>query len=370
MLGTMKLLQRVHHVGTRRRLARSTIERYQDWIRKFLAFCRTDGRWIHPRDLGAPDVERFLTHLAVNRRLSASAQNQVVCAIVFLYNHVLADELPPDHLGRFQAERARRRARIPTVLSPAEVQRLINAMPVGSMRRLMVQLLYGTGIRIMECCTLRIRDLDFDRHQIIIRGGKGDKDRIVMLPRSCTRALADQARRARDLHARDLLRGGGFVPVPDALALKCPYAQRDWRWQFLFPSATLRRDPSGRARRWHADPGALDRSIRHAARLAQLTKRVTAHTLRHSFATHLLEQGWDVRQLQTLLGHASLATTMIYTHLTQTPALAVRSPLDHLLPSHPEPSPPMLARAHIPGSDSFLVEETRHEDRCHYASAY
>ena len=198
------------------------------------------------------------------------------------------------------------------------------------MRRLMVELLYGAGLRLMECCTLRVRDLDFDRRQIVIRGGKGDKDRIVMLPMRSIAALAEQVRRVRYQHECDLSRGGGCVPLPDPLSNKVPYAKADWRWQYLFPSRTLRRDAQARGVRWHTDPSRLDWAIRDAARAAKLPKRVTAHTFRHSFATHLLEQGWDVRQVQTLLGHSKLETTMIYTHIMNRPAMAVASPLDRL----------------------------------------
>jgi integron integrase len=327
----MKLLDRVRNVGMRRRLAKSTIACYRSWIAEFLRFSRDGGSWRQPGDLGPADVERFLTHLARDRRVSASTQNQAVCAIVFLYKQVVVDELGNDHLGRFEAERARRRSRVPTVLSPAEVQRVLDALPPRSMRRIMVELLYGAGLRLTECCTLRVRDLDFDRRQIIVRGAKGDKDRIVMLPASSVAGLAGQVRSIRHQHACDVRRGGGYVPVPDPLAHKCPYAQQDWRWQFVFPSAVLRRDVHGRGSRWHADPSHLDRAIREATRRAGLAKRVTAHTFRHSFATHLLEQGWDVRQVQTLLGHASLETTMIYTHVMNTPAIAVTSPLDRLV---------------------------------------
>jgi integrase len=184
--------------------------------------------------------------------------------------------------------------------------------------------------RAMECCTLRLRDLDFERGQIIVRGGKGDKDRIVMMPRAACAALVEQCRRVRQRHARDVRIDGGHVPLPDSLKHKAPYAEQDWRWQFLFPSVTLRRDEAGRGFRWHADPSSLDRTIRAATRLAEVPKRVTCHTFRHSFATHVLEGGYDVRQLQTLLGHASLKTTMIYTHVMQRPSVSVRSPLDQL----------------------------------------
>jgi integron integrase len=326
----MKLLQRMRDVGLRRRLSDSTIDCYQSWVRQFLYFCRDGDEWRRPHELGAREVESFLTHLAARKRVSASTQNQALCAIVFLYKHVLAGEVPEEHLGRFEAERARRPSRVPTVLSTDEVARILHAIDPGSMRRLMVELLYGAGLRLMECCTLRIRDIDFDRRQIIVRGGKGDRDRIVMLPTHCIGALAAQARRVHEIHRRDSARRGGYVPLPPTLAHKVPYSARDDRWQFVFPSVILRRDREGRGCRWHTDASALDREIRDAARRAGISKRVTAHTFRHSFATHLLEQGWDIRQVQSLLGHAHLETTMIYTHVMNKPAIAVTSPLDRL----------------------------------------
>jgi integron integrase len=326
----MNLLARVRDVAMRRHLATSTIDCYQAWIGDFLRFCRVNGTWRHPRDLYARDVEAFLTHLARDRRLSASSQNQATCAVVFLYKHVLAEELGEDHLGRFQAERSRRPVRVPTVLSQSEARRVISAMNPGSTPRLIVELLYGTGMRVGECCALRLRDLDFDRGQIVVRGGKGNKDRSVMMPTVLRERLADQARHARALHGRDLRRGGGFVPVDDAVMHKIPYAPQDWRWQFLFPSVCLRRDENGRGLRWYANPVVVDRAIRRAAVEAGICKRVTAHTFRHSFATHVLEAGYDIRQVQTLLGHASLKTTQIYTHVMNKPAIAVTSPLDRL----------------------------------------
>ena len=377
----MKLLDRVEAVGKRRRLSPLTIECYQRWIKAFLRYCAEPGehggpaspatgecgsgaddlaagllldeaeaeplssaaaaassavvatgggrRWRHPRELGAAQVGAFLTHLAVDRRLSASSQNQATNAIVFLYKQVLADELPADHLGRFVAERSKRPARVPTVLSQNEVVQVIEQMPQGP-RRLMVQTLYGTGLRVMELCTLRLRDLDFDRGQILVRGGKGDKDRTVMMPASLRGPLAEQARAVRHRHQLDLAKGGGFVPLPDPLENKAPHAEADWRWQFVFPGASMRRDEAGRGVRWHADPGVLDRFIRRATVAAGVGKRVTCHTFRHSFATHLLEAGYDVRQVQTLLGHAALKTTMLYTHVMNKPAVMVISPLDRL----------------------------------------
>jgi site-specific recombinase XerD len=223
---------------------------------------------------------------------------------------------------------------VPTVLSVDEVHQLIGAMDPQSMHQVMVQLLYGTGIRLNECCTLRLRDLDFGRQQIVVRAGKGDKDRIVMMPVSLRDALGGQVGIVRHRHERDVKRAAGYVPLPDSLAHKCPYAQRDWRWQFLFPSCVLRRDESGRGFRWHTDPSKLDQAIKQAAFRASLSKRVSAHTLRHSFATHLLESGYDARQVHTLLGHANLATTLIYTHVMNKPGISVCSPLDKLGAGH------------------------------------
>jgi integrase len=198
------------------------------------------------------------------------------------------------------------------------------------MRQLMARVMYGAGLRVMEVCTLRVRDLDFDRGQIVVRGGKGGKDRVVMLPAAVRGDLAEQVRRVRHRYERDVARGGGYAPVPDAVAHKVPKAGAEFGWQFVFPSVVMRRDAAGRGVRWHCDPGVVDRAVRRAAREAGLAKRVTCHTFRHSFATHLLEAGYHVRQVQELLGHASLKTTMVYTHVTSRPAVAVRSPLDEV----------------------------------------
>ena len=333
----MKLLQRVADAGARPHLASNTIDCYSRWIREFLAFHRDGERWVHPRELGAKSVERFLTHLARKRRLSASTQNQATNAIVFLYKQVLAEELPGDHLGKFVAERSKRPVRTPTVLSVDEAMRVIDSAADESMHRLMMRLLYGTGMRVAECCTLRVRDLDFDRAQIIVRSGKGDKDRIVMMPVSLRGELAEQTRKVRTRHEADLKKGGGWVPLclseqgADELSHKVPYAETDWRWQFVFPSASLTRDEQGNGYRWHVHPGVLGRAVRDAAKRAGVSKRVSPHTFRHSFATHLLEAGYDIRQVQTLLGHERLATTMIYTHVMNRPSVAVVSPLDRLV---------------------------------------
>lgn len=328
----MRVLERFERVARMHRLARSTIACYRDWLVRFFVFHRQGDQWRHPRELAGPEVEAFLTYLATDRRLSASSQNQAVCAIVFLYKHVLINEVGPEHLGRFSAIRAARPQRVPTVLSVAEVSRLVEAIrqPVA---RLMAELAYGTGMRVSEVCHLRVRDVDFDRGQIVVRAGKGDKDRFVMLPEAARGRLAEQVRRVRSRHARDVAQGGGYVPVSEAESHKVPYAARDWRWQFVFPSVLLRRDDAGRGWRWHTDPAAFGRKVTSAARVAGIAKRVSPHTLRHSFATHLLESGYDVRQVQALLGHVSLGTTMIYTHVMARPHVAVTSPLDRIEPT-------------------------------------
>ena len=312
-------------------MADATVDAYGGWAERYLRFCKErHGQWRTPQDLHTEDVEAFLNHLVVDRRLSASSQNQALCALVFLYGRVLEDAIPQNHLGKFALLRSRRVRRVPTVLSAVEVGRVLATMPERGNYRLMAELLYGTGMRVSECCTLRVRDIDFGRAQIIVREGKGDKDRIVMLPATLQEPLGEQLQRVEPRWRADVRRGGGFAPVPDPLAHKRPTAGREWPLQFVFPSSVMRRDEQGRGRRWQADTSALDRHVRRAAALAGIPKRITCHTFRHSFATHLLEAGYDIRQVQTLLGHASLKTTMIYTHLMNKPALAVTSPLDRL----------------------------------------
>jgi integron integrase len=327
----MKLLDQLRVVANRRRLAPNTIDVYSQWVRRFLLFsAKCCGQWKHPAQLGTAEVEAFLNDLVLNRRLSASAQNQALCALVFLYTHVLADVIPQDHLGKFLLQRSRRPKRIPTVLSAEEVRRVIEAIDPTRISRLMVELMYGTGMRVGEVCTLRVRDIDFGRAQVIIRAAKGDKDRIVMMPAMLTRRLRTRVDAVEARWRKDVAQGGGYTPVPDALLHKRPRAGHELPWQFVFPSTVLRRDECGRGVRWHTDPSALDRVVYAAAVRAGIGKRVTCHAFRHSFATHVLEAGYDVRQLQTLLGHASLKTTMIYTHVMNKPAVAVTSPLDRL----------------------------------------
>ena len=326
----MRVMERFLRAAKLHHLAPSTVRCYQDWLRQYLCFHRhADGNWRHPRDLAGPELEAFLTHLAADRRLAASSQNQALCAVAFLYKHVLAEELGPEHLGKFQALRSTRPVRVPTVLSVPEVARVVACVRPG-LARLLAELLYGTGMRVGEACTLRLRDLDPDRGQIVVRGAKGDKDRLVMLPTSVRERLLAQARRVRAVHAQAVKCGDGYAVVSASEEHKMPYAAQDWRWQFLFPSVVARPGPDGRKTRGPTDTAAFGRKVSAAAREAGVQKRVTPHTLRHSFATHLLEAGYDVRQVQTLLGHESLETTMIYTHLTSRPQVAVMSPLDRM----------------------------------------
>ena len=328
----MKLLEQVVVVARRMRLADNTIDVYKHWIGRYLAYSeRRCGGWKRPEELFTADLEQFLNHLVMEKRLSASSQNQALNALVFLYRRVLEGAISPAHLGKFALVRSKRVKRVPTVLSADEVRRLIEHVPVKGNYRLMVQLLYGTGLRVSECCTLRVRDIDAGRAQIIVREGKGDKDRVVMLPVKLREEFHVHLAHVKRRWLKDVERGGGYAPVPDALSHKRPTAAREWPFQFVFASVVMRRDDAARGRRWHADPSALDRVVRQSASRAGIEKRVSCHTFRHSFATHLLEAGYDIRQVQSLLGHASLRTTMIYTHLMNKPALAVTSPLDRLV---------------------------------------
>jgi integron integrase len=325
----MKLLEQLAATARLRRLAQNTIDVYSLWVRQFLTF--SAGRyksWMRPEELGTGDVEAFLNDLVIRRRLSASSQNQALNALVFLYTHVLENTIPQDHLGKFVLLRSRRPQRLPTVLSVDEVRRVIDAVDPTHMSRLMIELMYGTGMRVSEVCTLRVRDIDLGRAQIIVRAAKGDRDRIVMLPACLRERLVEQLDRMEQRWRADVARGGGYAPVPDALLHKRPRAGRELPWQFVFPSLVIRRDETGRGTRWHTDPSRLDRIVYDASQRAGVKKRVTCHTFRHCFATHVLEAGYDIRQVQGLLGHASLKTTMIYTHVMNKPGISVRSPLD------------------------------------------
>jgi len=318
-----RLLDQVRQALRVRHRALATEECYVDWIRRFIVF---HGRR-HPRDMGTAEVEQFLTDLAVRRRVAASTQNQALSALLFLYTQVLGIDLE-----RVDAIRARRPKRLPVVLAPEEVQRLL-AKIVGAcgVFLLMVRLLYGCGLRLRECCRLRVKDVSLERGQIVVRGGKGDKDRVVMLPRSVRADLAKQLDWRQQLHERDLARGVARVELPNALERKYPHAAQELGWQFVFASRQLSRCPrTGRQGRHHMYPDSVQRAVKQAAAAAGFAKSIHCHTLRHSFATHLVEHGVDLRTIQVLLGHESLETTMIYTHVARKGPAGVTSPLDVL----------------------------------------
>jgi integron integrase len=273
--------------------------------------------------MGAAEIEAFLTHLAKDENVSSSTQNQALNALLFLYRNVLQLDLPvPLH-----ALRAKRSEHLPTVLSKDEVARVLSGMQ--GLHQLMVKLLYGCGLRLMECMRLRVKDIDFEQSQIIVREGKGEKDRATMLPASLVQPLKEQIAFVRRLHEQDILQGFGSVELPFALSRKYSNVDKELGWQYIFPSDRLSTDPrSGIVRRHHLDPSGLQRAVRTAVKLAKIDKPISPHTFRHCFATHLLEAGYDIRTVQELLGHKDVKTTMIYTHVLNRGPKAVRSPLD------------------------------------------
>lgn len=330
-----KLLDELRRALRIRRYSPRTEEAYRGWVVRYVVF---HGKR-HPAELGAKEIQAFLNHLA-DRRVSASTQNQALAAVLFLYAHVLAR--PIDELGDFV--RAKRPERIPVVLTQAEVLLVLEHMPGPT--GLMASLLYGSGLRLLECLTLRIKDLDLGRLEIRVRDGKGRRDRVTPLP---VRLVPSLRRHLGDVRRRfdaELARGGGWVALPDALARKYPHAGREWTWQWLFPASRSYTDAAtGEVRRHHVHETVLQRAVRAAALEAGVTKPVSCHVLRHSFATHLLELGYDIRTIQELLGHRDVSTTMIYTHVLQRGGLGVRSPLDltasPVRPRLPPGSPPL-----------------------------
>jgi len=296
-----------------------TEQQYIAWIRRFIL--HNDKR--HPRELAAHDVERFLTYLAVDRRVSASTQNQALAAILFLYRRVLDLDLP----WLTNIVRARRPARLPVVLSPRDEKKLLYHM--DSRYLLVVQLLYGSGLRLMEALRLRVKDIDFEYGQIVVRDGKGAKDRVTVLPAALANSLKAHLLLVREQHENALQRGYAVVELPFALEQKYPNAHSEWIWQYVFPAARPSRDPrSGVIRRHHLHETSVQRAVRRAARAASVTKPIGPHTLRHCFATHLLERGYDIRTVQELMGHADVRTTQIYTHVIKKGASGVQSPFD------------------------------------------
>lgn len=315
LLGRLREELRVRHY------AMATEKAYLFWVRRFVHF---HGRR-HPREMGGAEVTAFLTDLAVTRRVSASTQNQAKGALLFLYRHVLQIDLPwLDEIVVASSPR-----RLPVVLTSREVNSLL--AQTSGIAWLVSSLLYGAGLRLMEGLRLRVKDIEFERREIVVRQGKGGKDRATVLPENLIAPLRNQLHHARELHNRDLADGYGKVWLPDALERKYPNLNRAWGWQWVFPSISISADPrSGVLRRHHLHDTTIQRALREAARQAEIPKPVSPHVLRHCFATHMLQSGYDIRTVQELLGHASVETTMIYTHVMNRGGRAVRSPLDAL----------------------------------------
>jgi integron integrase len=315
------ILQAVHAAVRTRHYSRRTEKAYMGWIRRFISW--SGGR--DPRQLGAAEVKEFLARLAVHGHVSASTQNQAFSALLFLYRDVIGSKLA----GLEDTERAKRPERLPQVLSATEVRAVLRQLRGRVLT--MASLMYGSGLRLLECARLRIKDIDFERGEITVRDGKGRKDRVTVLPERLAVRLRGHIERVRRLHDADLQMGGGSVAMPDALARKYPGASREWAWQWVFPAARLYADPlTGERRRHHVHESVLQRTFREAVRASGITKPATCHTLRHSFATHLLESGYDIRTIQELLGHSDVSTTMIYTHVLNRGGRGVRSPIDSL----------------------------------------
>lgn len=330
LLDQVRALIRTLHYSIR------TEQAYVEWIRRFILFHKKR----HPREMGQREIEEFLTHLAVDRNVSASTQSQAKAALLFLFQRVL--KLDVDWLKDVVA--AKRPQRLPTVLTVEEVHAVLSHLD-GDVW-LVASLLYGSGLRLMEACRLRVLDVDFGMRQVLIRNGKGAKDRITMLPESLIAPLQAHLELAKLQHERDLENGGGDVYLPFALDRKYPAAPKEWKWQYIFPASEVSTDPrSGSVRRHHIDEQRIQRAVKQAAREAGIDKRVTPHTLRHSFATHLLFSGYDIRTVQELLGHKDVRTTQIYTHVLNRGGRAVISPLDHGRGAYFQASPPLTGAA-------------------------
>jgi integron integrase len=315
------LLDQVREAIRTRHYSYRTEEAYVGWIRRFILFHQKR----HPAEMGKPEIEQFLTALAVKRNVAASTQNQALAAILFLYKDVL--ECDPGWLD--DVVRAKRPQRLPTVLTRGEVEALLRALHGANW--LMAMLLYGAGLRLTECLQLRVKDIDFSRNEIVVREGKGKKDRVTMLPGALGAPLTTHLQRVRKLHDADLQAGLGRVFLPDALARKYPNANREWGWQWVFPASRICTDPRfGEPQRYHIHESVLQKAIHAAARQARISKPVGPHSLRHSFATDLLQAGYDIRTVQELLGHRDVKTTMIYTHVLNRGGRGVESPADRL----------------------------------------
>jgi integron integrase len=314
-----KLLDQVREAIRTRHYSLRTEEAYVGWIKRFIFF---HGKR-HPLEMDQQEVVQFLSALAVKEHVSASTQNQALCALLFLYRKVLSQDL-----GWLEdIVRAKRPRRLPVVLTRPEVKMLLGA--IQGVNWIMASLLYGAGLRLLECLRLRVKDLDFGTNQIVVREGKGKQDRVTMLPAIVRTPLVSHLERVRTLHQQDLERGFGGVFLPDALRRKYPTAGKEWGWQWAFPASRVSVDPrSGERRRHHVDESVLQRAIKEAARSVSMVKPASCHTLRHAFATHLLEDGYDIRTIQELLGHRDVSTTMIYTHVLNRGGKGVYSPID------------------------------------------
>lgn len=317
----LKLMDHMCEALRARHYSRRTEQAYCMWVERFIRFHGLR----HPADMAEPEINAFITYLAVERKVSASTQTQALSALLFLYRRVFGCDV--GDLG--DVVRARKSRRVPVVMTREEVRDVLQQLDGDNW--MMASLMYGTGLRLMECLRLRVGHIDFARHEIIVREGKGDKDRHTMLPQSLKEPLKEHLRRVRTIHERDLAEGWGRVPLPNALDRKYPCAPREWSWQWVFPQKRRWKNPeTGEQGRHHVHETVLQRAVKEAVRRAGVTKSVGCHTLRHSFATHLLESGYDIRTIQELLGHKSLTTTMIYTHVLNSGGFGVRSPLDRL----------------------------------------
>ena len=314
-----RLLDQVRHAITARHYSFRTEKSYVAWVRRFVLF---HGKR-HPAEMGEAEISAFLSDLATRRRVSASTQNQALSALLFLYRSVLNKDLQWVN-GIVHAKRP---VRLPVVLTRAEVHAILDQM--HGTPRLMASLMYGAGLRLLECARLRIKDVDFDMGQITVRSGKGQKDRVTMLPAALRAPLTAHVAWVKRQHSRDLRRGLGSVELPGGIDRKYPRAAWDWGWQWVFPAKRFYRDMrTGRWRRHHLHESVVQRAMKEAVRVAGIAKLASCHTLRHSFATHLLEAGYDIRTIQELLGHSDVNTTMIYTHVLNRGGQGVRSPLD------------------------------------------
>jgi integron integrase len=316
-----KLLDRLREALRSRHYSRRTEQTYCHWVKRFIFFHNVR----HPADMAEAEINGFLTHLAVKEKVSASTQNQALSALLFLYRHVLGRGI--GDLG--EVIRARKPKRLPVVMTRDEVKAVLANL--SGDKQLMASLMYGAGLRLMECLRLRIQDIDFARNEILVRDGKGAKDRITMLPESLKASLQNHLKKVMAIHARDLAEGWGRVQMPDALDRKYPNAPADWRWQWVFPQESRwKNTKSGAQGRHHVHETILQRAVKEAVHKANVVKHVGCHTFRHAFATHLLEAGYDIRTIQELMGHKDISTTMIYTHVLNKGGHGVRSPVDRL----------------------------------------